>query len=95
MQAEADDLRSQNQQLNKQFAAASGEVKTLKGQVRALWGPARRPGAPAAARAAPLRRAAGKRALVRAAPNLAPPSPHVRHAPAGRPAVGAGAVGEV
>jgi hypothetical protein len=33
VQSEADDLRSQNQQLNKQFAAASTEVKTLKAQV--------------------------------------------------------------
>lgn len=33
VQAEADDLRGQNQQLNKQFAAASNEVKALKGQV--------------------------------------------------------------
>lgn len=33
VQAEADELRAQNQQLNKQFAAASTEVKALKGQV--------------------------------------------------------------
>ena len=37
MQAEADELRGQNQQLNKQFAAASTEVKALKTQVR-HWG---------------------------------------------------------
>ena len=39
MQAEADELRAVNQQLNKQFAAASNEVKTLKAQVRARQGP--------------------------------------------------------
>jgi outer membrane murein-binding lipoprotein Lpp len=42
VQAEADDLRSQNQQLNKQFAAASSEVKTLKAQVRGKGGRRRR-----------------------------------------------------
>ncbi|KAI8474597.1 MAG: Nuf2 family-domain-containing protein [Monoraphidium minutum] len=36
VQAEADELRGINQQLNKQFAAASSEVKTLKTQVSQL-----------------------------------------------------------
>lgn len=42
MQAEADELRGQNQQLNKQFAAASSEVKALKSQVRYKQLPTRR-----------------------------------------------------
>jgi hypothetical protein len=36
VQAEADELRAQNQQLNRQFAAASADVKSLKSQAAAL-----------------------------------------------------------